>query len=137
MEGANLKRNCWACEFYSPLCTDLGKDDEVGRIWKICDPNPHVEECLVAIEAWGKVYANHKMLTKGKDLAKHMAESGQRLDPFMWDALVKLYVEAGEVPAYGFRDRMKGDNVFPNKPMQAKLAKVDAFRKTAISDILD
>ncbi|KAF9625916.1 hypothetical protein IFM89_027693 [Coptis chinensis] len=35
------------------------------------------------------------MLTKGKDLAKHMAESGQRLDPLMWDALVKLYVEAG------------------------------------------
>ncbi|KAF9588790.1 hypothetical protein IFM89_015678 [Coptis chinensis] len=131
MEGANLKQNCWACRILLPLYADLGKDDEVGRIWKICDPNPHVEECLVAIEAWGKVgkvekaeapliewqtwkklssrnyttllkvYANHKMLTKGKDLAKRMAESGQRLDPFMWDALVKLYVEAGEYAKRG------------------------------------
>ncbi|KAF9625914.1 hypothetical protein IFM89_027691 [Coptis chinensis] len=55
MEGANLKQNCWACRILLPLYADLGKDDEVGRIWKICDPNPHVEECLVAIEAWGKV----------------------------------------------------------------------------------
>ncbi|XP_038719607.1 pentatricopeptide repeat-containing protein At1g80270, mitochondrial-like isoform X1 [Tripterygium wilfordii] len=44
------------------------------------------------------VYANHKMLTKGKDLIKRMADScGCRIGPFTWDAIVKLYVEAGEV----------------------------------------
>ncbi|KAF9595019.1 hypothetical protein IFM89_036037 [Coptis chinensis] len=159
MEGTNLKENRWACRILLPLYADLGMDKEVGRIWKICDPNPHVDECLAAIEAWGKVgkveeaeavfdrmtqtwkklssrnyttllkvYANHKMLTKGKDLAKRRLRQ--------YTALLDTYVKA-KVPAYGFRDRMKGDNIFPNKPMQAKLAKVDAFRKTAISDILD
>ncbi|KAB5511167.1 hypothetical protein DKX38_030175 [Salix brachista] len=44
-----------------------------------------------------KVYANHKMLSKGKDLIRRMGDSGCRIGPLTWDALVKLYVEAGEV----------------------------------------
>ncbi|KAB5519310.1 hypothetical protein DKX38_023629 [Salix brachista] len=44
-----------------------------------------------------KVYANHKMLSKGKDLIKQMGDSGCRIGPLTWDALIKLYVEAGEV----------------------------------------
>ncbi|KAJ4845675.1 hypothetical protein Tsubulata_003566 [Turnera subulata] len=154
-----------------------------------------------------KVYANHKMLAKGKDLVKRMGDSGCRVGPLTWDALVRLYVEAGEVekadsilnkaaqqnqvrplfnsfmaimdqyakrgdvhnaekvfhrmrqagyfgrhrqfqaliqayvnakaPAYGFRERMKADNVFPNKTLASQLGLVDAFRKTAVSDLLD
>lgn len=154
-----------------------------------------------------KVYANHKMLTKGKDLVKQMADSGCRIGPFTWDAVVKLYVGAGEVekadsilhkatqqnrmkpmfssymtimdqysrrgdirnsekmfhrmrqdgymsrirqfqsliqayvvakaPAYGMRERMKADNIFPNKAVADQLVSVDAFRKSAVSDLLD
>ncbi|KAL6966018.1 hypothetical protein U1Q18_045755, partial [Sarracenia purpurea var. burkii] len=154
-----------------------------------------------------KVYANHKMLAKGKDLVKQMADCGCRIGPFTWDAIVKLYVEAGEVekadsilqksmqqnqmkpmfssfmaimdqyakrgdvhnsekifyrmkqagyvgrirqfqaliqayinakaPAYGIRERMKADNIFPNKALVGQLPLVDAFRKTAVSDLLD
>ncbi|XP_022971308.1 pentatricopeptide repeat-containing protein At1g15480, mitochondrial-like [Cucurbita maxima] len=154
-----------------------------------------------------KVYADNKMLTKGKDLVKQMADSGCRIGPLTWDAVVKLYVEAGEVekadsflqkavqknqmkplftsymvildqyarrgdvhnaekmfhrmrlsgyvarfsqfqaliqayinakaPAYGMKERMKADNVFPNKALAGKLAQIDAFRKTAVSDLLD
>ncbi|OVA06990.1 Pentatricopeptide repeat [Macleaya cordata] len=239
MEGGNLKEHGGACRALLPLYAALGKADEVGRIWKACESNPRIDECLAAIEAWGKVgkvekaeevfekmvktgkklsskcytsllnvYAKHKQLAKGKDLAKRMATDGYRIDPFTWDALVKLYAEAGEVekadsilqkavqqenrmkplfssymtimdqyarrgdvhnaekmflrlrqagyvgrlrqyqsllqayinakaPAYGFRERMKADNIFPNKTVAAQLAQVDAFRKTAISDLLD
>ncbi|XP_022842177.1 pentatricopeptide repeat-containing protein At1g80270, mitochondrial-like [Olea europaea var. sylvestris] len=154
-----------------------------------------------------KVYAQHKMLAKGKDLVKQMAESGSAIGPLTWDALVKLYIDAGEVekadsilhkaaekrrgkpmfssymavmdqyakrgdihnaeklfhrmrqvgyvsrfrqyesliqayinakaPAYGFSERMKADNIFPNKALAAQLAQVNAFRKTALSDLLD
>ncbi|CAH2067989.1 unnamed protein product [Thlaspi arvense] len=154
-----------------------------------------------------RVYVDHKMLSKGKDLVKRMAESGCRIEASTWDALIRLYVEAGEVekadsllnkaskqshtklmmnsfmyimdeyakrgdihntekifqkmreagytsrlrqfqalmqayingkaPAYGMRDRMKADNIFPNKSMAAQLAQGDPFKKTAISDILD
>ncbi|PIA60111.1 hypothetical protein AQUCO_00400777v1 [Aquilegia coerulea] len=238
MEGSNLKQNRAASRSLLLLYADLGKADEVDRVWKVCDPNPRMEECLAAIEALGKlgkieeaeavfdkmtktwkklsakhfttllqVYANHKMLMKGKDLAKRMHECGCRIGPWTWDALVKLYVQAGEVekadsilnraaqqnqikplfstymqimdqyarrgdvhnaekmfhrlkqagyggrirqyqtllqayikakvPAYGFRERMKADDVFPNKSVAVQLAQIDAFKKTAISELLD
>ncbi|KAG0476110.1 hypothetical protein HPP92_012951 [Vanilla planifolia] len=154
-----------------------------------------------------KVYANHKLLSKGKELAKRMSDSGCRIGPLTVDALVKLYVLAGEVekadsilhkaldqnqikplystyicvlekytergdihnaekmfhrlrhmgyvgrmrqyqlllqayingktPAYGFRERMKADNIFPNKAVLAQLHAVDAFKKTDILELLD
>ncbi|KAL8142978.1 hypothetical protein V2J09_016010, partial [Rumex salicifolius] len=115
------------CSSLIPLYASLGKADEVERIWNICEPNPQFFEYLAAIDAWGKlkqiekaeaifeklakqkklssrhystmlrVYANNKMLNKGKDLIRRMGESGCRIGPLTWDALVKLYVEAGEV----------------------------------------
>ncbi|XP_077244285.1 pentatricopeptide repeat-containing protein At1g80270, mitochondrial-like [Tasmannia lanceolata] len=153
------------------------------------------------------VYANHKMLSKGKDLAKRMSDNGVMIGPFTWDALVKLYVGAGEVekadsilqkatqqspqqplynsylaildkyakrgdihnaekvfhrlrqcgyvgrsqpyymllqayvaaktPAYGFRERMKADNIFPSKSLAGQLARIDSFKKTQLSELLD
>ncbi|XP_020100542.1 pentatricopeptide repeat-containing protein At1g80270, mitochondrial-like isoform X3 [Ananas comosus] len=150
------------------------------------------------------VYANHKLLTKGKELAKRMGENGCRIGPLTWDALVKLYVKAGEVekaesilqkvvqgkkgrplygsyvtileeyakrgdihnsekifrcmkmmdylggmaqykllleaykkaekPAYGFRERMRSDNMYPGKQMLTQLEEVDAFKKRYISE---
>lgn len=44
-----------------------------------------------------KLYAEHKMLEKGKDVVKRMGESNCYIGPRAWDALVKLYVDAGEV----------------------------------------
>ncbi|KAF1886958.1 hypothetical protein Lal_00046196 [Lupinus albus] len=237
MEGEDLKKNRWVCRLLLPLYADLGKVDEVGRIWKICESNPWIEECLAAIEAWGKlkkideaeavfemmskkwklssrnfsvllkVYANHKLVTKGKDLVKRMADSGCRIGPLTWDALVKLHVQAGEVekadsilqkaiqqrqvkpifptyfsileqyskngdvhnsekifygmkqagytsrarqyqaliqayvnakvPAYGMRDRLRADNIVPNRVLASLLVKVDGFRKNPVSDLLD
>ncbi|XP_059646078.1 pentatricopeptide repeat-containing protein At1g80270, mitochondrial-like [Cornus florida] len=128
MEGGSLKENRLACRSLLPLYAALGKADEVGRVWKFCESNLRPDECMAAIEAWGKlkkieeaeavfdkmsktwkklssrqysalmkVYANNKMLVKGKDLVKQMADNGCRIGPLTWDALVKLYVEAGEV----------------------------------------
>ncbi|CAN7128926.1 unnamed protein product [Brassica rapa subsp. narinosa] len=238
MEGESLEANRRAFKDLLSIYASLGREDEVRRVWKICEPKPRFEESLSAIQAFGKlnkvqeaeevfekvikmdrrvssntfsvllrVYVDHKMLSKGKDLVKRMAESGCRIEASTWDALIRLYVEAGEVekadsllskaskqshtklmmssfmyimdeyakrgdvhntekifqkmrevgytsrlrqfqalmqgylnakaPAYGMRDRMKADNIFPNKAMAAQLAQGDPFKKTAISDILD
>ncbi|KAK7290773.1 hypothetical protein RIF29_05451 [Crotalaria pallida] len=239
MEGEDLEKNRWVCKVLILLYANLAKADEVGRIWKLCESDPYFEECLVAIEAWGKlkkideaeavfemmskkwklssrycsvllkVYADNKMLTKGKDLIKRMTDSGCPigLSPLTWDALVRLHVQAGEVdkacsvlqialarsqvkplfstyitilelyakkgdvhnsefiffkmkqhgyttrtrqyqllieayinakrPAYGIRDRMKSENVVPNKIMANQLLLVDRFRKNAVPDLLD
>ncbi|WOG91085.1 hypothetical protein DCAR_0310333 [Daucus carota subsp. sativus] len=44
-----------------------------------------------------KVYVDNNMLAEGRDLVKQMAESGCIIGPLVWDALVRLHVEAGEV----------------------------------------
>ncbi|PIN07072.1 hypothetical protein CDL12_20365 [Handroanthus impetiginosus] len=238
MEGDNIIKNRWACHLLLRIYASLGRDDEVGRIWKACESNPRVQDCIAAIEAWGQlkriedaeavfdkmvknlkkpsskhfsvllnVYADHKMLAKGKDLMKRMVESGGTAGPATWDALVKLYVRAGEVekadfilekaikqqkkrplfssysaildqyakrgdihsaekifrkmrqagyvsrirpyqsllhayinaktPAYGFVERMKGDNLIPNKTVAGLLAQVGAFRKSPVAELLD
>lgn len=237
IEGENLEQNQWVCATLIRLYANLGMADEVERIWKVCESKPRMEVCLAAVEAWGKlkkieeaeavfemaskkwklnaksysvllmIYANNKMLKKGKDLVKRMADSGLELGPLTWNALVKLYIQAGEiekahsilqkaiqryglkpmfstymtileqyakrgdvhnsekifhemrksgytcrlsqfqvliqayinakVPAYGFRERMKADNIFPNKSVAAQLLLVDAFKKNAVSDLLD
>ncbi|KAJ6912125.1 pentatricopeptide repeat-containing protein [Populus alba x Populus x berolinensis] len=115
MEGGNLEEHRWACRFMLPLYGALGKADEVSRVWKFCEKSPRLDECMAAIEAWGrlkkideaeavfelmsktwkklssrhystllKVYANHKMLSKGKDLIKRMGDSGCRIGPLTW-----------------------------------------------------
>ncbi|XVF07098.1 hypothetical protein REPUB_Repub06bG0109200 [Reevesia pubescens] len=55
MEGDTIKENRGACRFLLPLYVELGKADEVERIWKACESNPRFEEYLAAIEAWGKL----------------------------------------------------------------------------------
>ncbi|KAI3984690.1 hypothetical protein MKX01_039307 [Papaver californicum] len=238
MEGEDLKETRGACKTLLPLYADLGKAEEVERVWKVCESNPRIGECLAAVGAWGKVgkvekaeevfelmiktwkkppakcystlmnvYAKHKLLAKGKDLAKRMESDGYRIGPLAWDSLVKLFVEAGEVekadsvlqkaiqqdhrmrpmfnsfmvimeqysrrgdihntekifhqlrqsgyvnrirqyqcllqayvnakaPAYGFRDRMKADNISPNKSVAGQLAQMETFKKT-VSDLLN
>ena len=239
MEEINSKGSRWPCRLLLPLYGELEMEDEVRRLWEICEANPHIEECMAAIVAWGKLKniqeaekifdrvvktgeklsARHystmlnvyredsKMLTKGKEVVKQMAESGSRMDPVTLDAVVKLYVEAGEVekadsflvktvlqykkkpmfttyitlmdryasrgdvpnaekifgmmrkygyvgrlsqfqtliqayvnakaPAYGMRERMKADSVFPNKALAGKLAQVDSLKMREVSDLLD
>lgn len=238
IEGIDIKKNRWVTRSLIPIYASLGREDEVDRIWNVCEQNPRLDESLAVIEAWGqlhkiekaeeafdkmikklkkptskhytallKVYANHKMLAKGKDLVRRMGESGCMLGPLTWDAIVRLYVSAGEVekadsilgkaikqnrgkplfstyiaimekyaakgdvhnaekvfqmmrqggyssrlrqfqvllmayvnsktPAYGFSDRLKADNVFPNKSLAALMAQADPFKKTALSELLE
>ncbi|XP_074588259.1 pentatricopeptide repeat-containing protein At1g80270, mitochondrial-like [Curcuma longa] len=142
IEGNGINR--FTCKILLPLYAAFGKADDVARIWKVRDMmKPFLDECLVAIEAWGKlgqiekaeevfekmiktwkfpsksyvamlqVYANNKLVDKGKELVNRMSESGCRIDPSTWDALVKLYVEAGEVE--------KADSILHKAFQQMKL----------------
>ncbi|KAG7945926.1 hypothetical protein I3843_14G012100 [Carya illinoinensis] len=221
------------------LYASLDKTDEVARIWKECELDPRMSECIAAIEAWGKlgkveeaeavfeimlqkwkrlssrqycallkVYVDQKLVTKGKEFVKRMEDSGCWVGPLAWDALVRLSLIAGElekadsilhkaaqqnrerasfstyivvmeqyakrgdvhnaeklfhrmrqcgytgrlkpfdiliqayinakVPAYGFLERMKAENIFPNKAFSLQLAQADPFfRKNRVLDLLD
>ncbi|KAJ6825596.1 pentatricopeptide repeat-containing protein-like, mitochondrial [Iris pallida] len=236
IEGEDIENNRFACRLLLPLYASLGKDADVERIWNACDKprleecltaieawggvgKVEIAEEVFEhmVKTWRnlsskyydvllKVYAKHKLLGKGKDLVKRMADSGCRIGPLTCDAIVKLYAEAGEVekadeiiqravqqnhirplynsyltvmdkyaeradvhnaekifyklrqsgyvgrmrhyqtllqayinarrPAYGFRERMKADNMFPNRAVAAQLAAVDGFKKTPLSELL-
>nr|CAD1821972.1 unnamed protein product [Ananas comosus var. bracteatus] len=149
MEGEGDSNNRNAFKSLLPLYAALGRADDVKRIWKLCEENPTLDE----FSADG--------------------ENGCRIGPLTWDALVKLYVKAGEVekaesilqkvvqgkkgdrfmargmaqykllleayrkaekPAYGFRERMRSDNMYPGKQMLTQLEEVDAYKKRYISE---
>lgn len=128
IEGDDLENNPWTCRYLLPVYGSMGREDEVERIWNICEPNARIQDFLAAIEAWGKlkrvekaeevfekmmkevkkpltkmfmplltIYANHKMLEKGKALVKRIEEMGCKSGPPVWDALVKLYVGLGDI----------------------------------------
>lgn len=154
-----------------------------------------------------KMYVDNKMPNKAKDLVRRMSDSGCDIGPLIWDALVRLYVEAGEVekadsflqkavtknpqkpmyssmmaimeeyakrgdvhksekifhqirqagyagrarifrslimayinakaPAYGLRERMEADDIFPDKNLASQLAGVNPFKRTSDSNLLE
>ncbi|XP_030519573.1 pentatricopeptide repeat-containing protein At1g80270, mitochondrial-like [Rhodamnia argentea] len=154
-----------------------------------------------------KMYVDNKMPNKAKDLVRRMSDSGCDIGPLIWDALVRLYVEAGEVekadsflqravtknpqkpmyssmmaimeeyakrgdvhksekifhqirqagytgrarlfrllivayinakaPAYGLRERMEADDIFPDKDLARQLAGVNPFKRTSGLNLLD
>ena len=117
-----------ACKALLSLYASLGNSDEVAKIWKECELDPTMSECIAAIKAWGKlgkveeaeavfemmlqkwkklssrhysallkVYVNHKLLTKGMEFVKRMGDSGCWVGPWAWDALVRIYLETGNV----------------------------------------
>ncbi|KAH6828670.1 hypothetical protein C2S53_006668 [Perilla frutescens var. hirtella] len=55
MEGGDLTKNHWVCRFLLPIYASLGREDEVGRIWKQCESNPDLGECIAGIQAWGQL----------------------------------------------------------------------------------
>ncbi|WVZ71559.1 hypothetical protein U9M48_020133 [Paspalum notatum var. saurae] len=239
LAGDDIEKNHVARKILLPIYGFLGKNDDVERIWKMCEDNPRLDECMSAIEAFGKlgnvekaekifedmfvkwktlsskyynallkVYASHNLLDKGKELIKRMDENNVRFGTQTLDALVKLYVDAGEVekadsllhklslknkikphyssyimlldsysakgdvhnsekvfnklrqigytgrirqyqllliaylnakaPVYGFKERMKADNIFPNNVVASLITATDPFvKKKSISDLLD
>lgn len=55
MEGGDLTENRWACRFLLPIYGSLGRAEEVERIWRECESNPDMAECIAGIQAWGRL----------------------------------------------------------------------------------
>lgn len=53
MERGDLAENRFVCRLMLPIYASLGREDEVGRIWKQCESNPNLAECIAGVQAWG------------------------------------------------------------------------------------
>lgn len=204
-----------ACELKPKIAECMSAIEAWGKLGKIEEAEAVFEK--MQTQGWKlssrhysallRVYVNNKLLTKGKEFVNRMEESGSWVGPLTWDAIVRLYIEAGDVdkadsilqkavqrtrvrpmfvsymvvmdqyakrgdvhnaekllylmrrcgynrrlrpfevllqayinaktPAYGFRERMKAENVYPNKSFAKQLAQANPFRQTAVSDLLD
>ncbi|XP_018485976.2 pentatricopeptide repeat-containing protein At3g15590, mitochondrial [Raphanus sativus] len=65
-----------------------------------------------------------------------MKRAGYAAQLMQYETVLLAYINA-KTPAYGMSERMKVDNVFPNKSLAAKLVRVDPFRKSPVSVLLD
>ncbi|KAL6639031.1 hypothetical protein ACP70R_022761 [Stipagrostis hirtigluma subsp. patula] len=122
-----IKDNRHALRSLLDLYALLGRPDDVARIWKSCtEPKledylaaieawgklGHIEQVEETFEALLKtspkltskyynamlnVYAQNKLLAKGKEFLERMYSAGCSNGPLTWDALVNLYANSGEV----------------------------------------
>ncbi|KAK1281407.1 Pentatricopeptide repeat-containing protein [Acorus gramineus] len=200
---ANLEERISAIEAWGKLGRVEDAEAVFENLFKTWKRPP-----LKSYTALMMVYANHNLLSKGKELVKKLTDNGGSLGPSMWDVLVKLYVGAGELekadsilhkvaeqnpnmkpfytsymtimykyakkgdvhnaekifhrlrqtgysgrslqyqtllqayvnasaPPYGFRERMKADNMIPNKFMTGLLNQSDPFKTTPLSELLN
>ncbi|WZZ62066.1 hypothetical protein YC2023_062173 [Brassica napus] len=77
-------------------------------------------------------YAKRGDVHNAEKVFLRMKRAGYAAQLMQYETVLLAYVNA-KTPAYGMSERMKVDNVFPNKSLAAKLAQVDPFRKSPVS----
>ncbi|CAA7051417.1 unnamed protein product [Microthlaspi erraticum] len=81
-------------------------------------------------------YARRGDFHNAEKVFLRMKRDGYAAQLMQYEALLLAYLN-GKTHAYGMRERMKADNVFPNWALGSKLAQADPFRKTPVSVLLD
>ncbi|KAG2309849.1 hypothetical protein Bca52824_029597 [Brassica carinata] len=81
-------------------------------------------------------YARRGDVHNAEKVFMRMKRAGYAAQLMQYENVLLAYINA-KTPAYGMSERMKVDNVFPNKSLAAKLAQVDPFRKSPVSVLLD
>ena len=81
-------------------------------------------------------YAKRGDVHNSEKMFHRMRQAGYVVRLRLFQVLIEAYINA-MAPAYGIKESMKAENIFPNKGVTAVLAQVDPFRKTAVSNLLD
>jgi pentatricopeptide repeat protein len=119
------------------LYVDAGEVDKAESIlYKLSQKNrmrPQYSSYLMLLDSYSKkgdIHNSEKVFNK----LRQMGYSGRVRQ---YQLLLHAYLHA-KAPAYGFRERMKSDNIFPNSVIATLLAATDPFnQKKTISDMLD
>ncbi|XP_020243750.1 pentatricopeptide repeat-containing protein At1g80270, mitochondrial-like isoform X2 [Asparagus officinalis] len=83
-----------------------------------------------------KEYAKRGDVNNAENVHQKLRQAGFRNRMKLHELLLEAYLNA-RIPAYGFRERMKADNIFPNKKLAELLAAVDEFRMTQIAQSVE
>ena len=89
IEGSNLEENRRVCRSLLLLYGLLGKADEVERIWKVCETDPHFLEGMAAITAWGKL----KKVEAAEAVFDRLLRTRTLRSNVCYSALLKVYAD--------------------------------------------
>ncbi|KAM0842124.1 hypothetical protein ACQ4PT_020062 [Festuca glaucescens] len=119
------------------LYVDAGEVEKAESVlYKLSQKNrmkPQYSSYLMLLDSYSKkgdVHNSEKVFNK----LRQMGYSGRIRQ---YQLLLHAYLHS-KAPPYGFRERMKADNIFPNSVMATLLAATDPFnQKKTLSDMLD
>ncbi|VFQ91132.1 unnamed protein product [Cuscuta campestris] len=86
MESDPEGEKSWAFTNLLPLYAILGKEDEVSRIWKLCESNPRLEQCAAAIGAWGRL----KNIEKAEEVFEIMTSKYPNMSSKKYSSLLNV-----------------------------------------------
>ncbi|XP_031473559.1 pentatricopeptide repeat-containing protein At1g80270, mitochondrial-like [Nymphaea colorata] len=87
MEGDSSKVRGGVRRGLLSLYANLGRSDDVSRIWELCGANPQPAESIFAIEAWGKL----GKIENAEAVFEKRTEHGGKLPQKICTALLKVY----------------------------------------------
>ncbi|XP_065867451.1 pentatricopeptide repeat-containing protein At1g80270, mitochondrial-like [Euphorbia lathyris] len=118
------------------LCIESGEVEKADSILNRAGSQSKARPMSLTYMAVMSEYAKRGDVFNTEKLFQRIRQCGYVIGNNVFALLAQAYVNA-ETPAFGFRDRMKAYNLFPNEALAKQLVQVDAFRKNSASDLLD
>ncbi|KAL1199332.1 Pentatricopeptide repeat-containing protein [Cardamine amara subsp. amara] len=132
--GCRIDASTW--DALIKLYVEAGEVEKADSLLNKASKQSHTKLMMNSFMYIMDEYSKRGDIHNTEKIFQKMREAGYTSRLRQFQALMQAYLNA-KAPAYGMRDRMKADNIFPNKSLAAQLAQGDPFKKTAISDILD
>lgn len=107
----------------------------VSILFKACNQKqlrPKYKTLVTILEK----YAEKGDIANAEKIFDRVRQAGYTSSASAFESLLQAYANA-HVPAYGFRERMKADNIFINGRLYSLLQRVDAFKNDTLGEILD
>jgi len=112
---------------------ELEKADSI--LSKACNQKQLRPMYTTMVTILGK-YAEKGDIANAEKIFDRMRQVGYLARPGAFESLLQAYAKA-RAPAYGFRERMKADKLFPYGRLNNLLQKVDQFKKVTLEEIVD
>lgn len=107
----------------------------VSILFKACNQKqlrPKYKTLVTILEK----FAEKGDIANAEKIFDRVRQAGYTSSAGAFESLLQAYANA-HLPAYGFRERMKADNIFISGRLYSLLQRVDAFKNDTLGEILD
>ncbi|KAJ8570322.1 hypothetical protein K7X08_037294 [Anisodus acutangulus] len=118
------------------LYIKAGELEKADSILQKAAQHAHLKPKFISYTAMMDEYAKRGDIHNSEKMFYQMKKAGYDRRIHQYKCLIQAYINA-KAPCYGIADRMKADNVFPNRALANMLSKSDPFKKTAVSEFLN